>query len=106
MKNNRLSVVKEFLKNRLALHRAAAEKAGLQPEKKVWILVNRFSLLLQAAWSIILYFAIEVISRHSVSAAWDFLLQKPQVFLYNAGILFTTFLIVYLFRRRELCGIL
>ena len=34
--------------------------------------------------------------------AWTFMTEKPLVFLYNAFLIFTTFLVVYLFRRRML----
>ncbi|MFR7901566.1 MAG: hypothetical protein ACLU6Y_18435 [Ruminococcus sp.] len=46
------------------------------------------------------YFLIEMISRRSFSAAWTYMTTKPLVFAYNAALIFTTSLIVYLFRRR------
>ena len=46
------------------------------------------------------YFFIEAISRHSIWEAMDFLTERPLVFLYNTFLIFTTTLIVYLFRRR------
>ena len=59
------------------------------------------SLILQALWSGLLYFLIEVISRHSFLKAWDYMTGSPLVFAYNAGFLFTTLLVVFLFRRRS-----
>ena len=61
---------------------------------------NRISLLLHALCSAAGYFLIEVISRRSFSAAWTYMTTKPLVFAYNAALIFTTSLIVYLFRRR------
>ena len=46
------------------------------------------------------YFIIEAISRHSFLEAWEYMTGRPLVFAYNAGFIFTTSLIAYLFRRR------
>lgn len=67
---------------------------------------NRFSLLMQATASILGYFIIEAISRHSVAEAFSYMVEKPLVFLYNAGMIFTTTLVVYLFRRRVFVRVL
>lgn len=61
---------------------------------------NKISLLLHALVSAVGYFLIEAISRHSFTEAWDFMTGRPLVFAYNAALIFTTSLIVYLFRRR------
>lgn len=61
---------------------------------------NKISLLLHALASAVGYFLIEAISRHSFTEAWDFMTGRPLVFAYNAALIFTTSLIVYLFRRR------
>lgn len=61
---------------------------------------NKISLLLHALVSAVGYFLIEAISRHSFTKAWDFMTGRPLVFAYNAALIFTTSLIVYLFRRR------
>ena len=61
---------------------------------------NRISLLLHALCRALGYFLIEMISRRSFSAAWTYMTTKPLVFAYNAALIFTTSLIVYLFRRR------
>lgn len=61
---------------------------------------NRISLLLHALCSALGYFLIEMISRRSFSVAWTYMTTKPLVFAYNAALIFTTSLIVYLFRRR------
>ena len=42
----------------------------------------------------------EAISRHSAFEAWDYMVGSPLVFLYNAFMIFMTFTVVYLVRRR------
>ena len=61
---------------------------------------NKISLLLHAFFSAVGYFLIEAISRHSLSEAWTYMTDRPLVFAYNTAFIFTTTLIVYLFRRR------
>ena len=60
---------------------------------------NKVSLLLHALFSAVGYFLIEAISRHSFSEAWTYMTDRPLVFAYNTAFIFTTTLIVYLFRR-------
>ena len=67
---------------------------------KLYKICNRISLILQALGCAVLYFVIEAISRHSFVKAWVFMTEKPLVFAYNTFFIFTTMLIVYLFRRR------
>ncbi len=62
--------------------------------------LNRISLLLHALGSAVVYFLVEVISRHSFYETWNYMIEKPLVFAYNTAFIFTTSLIVYLFRRR------
>ena len=62
--------------------------------------LNMFSVPLQMLAVCIGYFFIEAISRHSLWEAVDFMKERPLVFLYNAFLIFTTTMIVYLFRRR------
>lgn len=61
---------------------------------------NKISLILQALWCACLYFVIEAISRHSIWEAWEYMTGSPLVFAYNTAFIFTTMLVVYLFRRR------
>lgn len=63
---------------------------------------NGISLPLQALGCCVLYLVIEALSRHSFAEAWTYMTERPLVFLYNAFLIFTTFTIVYLFRRRFL----
>src|SRR5699024_2223464 len=68
--------------------------------------MNIFSLPLHAVWAMVINLIIESISRHSVFAAWNYMVETPLVFLYNAFMIFVTFSIVYLFRRRVFVRIL
>ena len=62
--------------------------------------MNKYSILLHAAWSLILEFFIESFSRHSIANGFEFLAGSPLVFLYNSLLIFMTLMITYLFRRR------
>lgn len=62
--------------------------------------LNRISLPLQIAAVLVGYYIIEAISRHSLREAFIFVRERPLVYLYNAGLIFTTTLVVYLVRRR------
>ena len=75
----------------------------MQPVYK-WM--NRLSLPLQYLLACVINFFIEVISRHSLFQAWDYLVGTPLVFLFNAFLIFATFMVVYLFRRRVFVRIL
>ena len=75
----------------------------MQPVYK-WM--NRFSLILHYLLACVLNFLIEVVSRHSFFEAWSYMTETPFVFLFNAFLIFATFMIVYLFRRRVFVRIL
>ena len=62
--------------------------------------LNKISLPLQMAAVLIGYYIIEAISRHSLREAFLFVQERPLVYLYNAGLIFLTTLVVYLVRRR------
>lgn len=62
--------------------------------------LNLVSILLQMLGVCVLYFVIEWISRHSFLETWQYMTQRPWVFLYNSFLIFTTTLLVYLTRRR------
>ena len=81
----------------LEARRNSAFAKKMQP---VYAFMNRFSLIFHALLACIINFVIEAISRHSVVAAWDYMIGTPMVFLYNAFMIFVTFSIVYLFKRR------
>lgn len=81
----------------LEARRNSAFAKKMQP---VYAFMNRFSLIFHALLACIINFVIEAISRHSVVAAWDYMTGTPLVFLYNVFMIFVTFSIVYLFKRR------
>ena len=81
----------------LEARRNSAFAKKMQP---VYAFMNRFSLIFHELLACIINFVIEAISRHSVVAAWDYMTGTPMVFLYNAFMIFVTFSIVYLFKRR------
>ena len=72
----------------------------------VYKTMNHISLIMHMLLACILNFAIEVISRHSLERAWVYMTGRPLVFLYNAFMIFVTFSIVYLVRRRIFTRIL
>lgn len=75
------------------------EKYQARIEKTVSVL-NRFSLLFHWLWAMVLEFMIESFSRHSVLEGIVFVAERPLVFFYNVLLIFMTFMIVYLVRRR------
>lgn len=75
----------------------------MQPVYK-WM--NRLSLPLHFLLACVINFFIELISRLSFFEAWDYMVGTPLVFLYNAFLIFATFSIVYLVRRRTFVRIL
>lgn len=77
-----------------------------QKLQKLERLMNRFSFFLHGGWAILLNYIIEAMSRHSLLAAWEYSRVSTKAFLYNAFMIFVTFSIVYLFRRRVFCRII
>jgi phosphoglycerol transferase MdoB-like AlkP superfamily enzyme len=77
-------------------------KAHRDEIDKVVSVMNRFSLLFHGLLSCLICFFAESVSRHSVSEAASFIWNTPMTFLYNAMIIFITFLPVYFFKRRAL----
>ncbi len=75
----------------------------MQPVYK-WM--NRLSIPLQFLLACVINFLIELVSRLSFFEAWDYLAGTPLVFLYNSFMIFVTFSIVYLVRRRVFTRIL
>lgn len=61
---------------------------------------NRYSLLLHAVACFLGYFVMETICRHSVLEAAEYLFDRPLVYLINTLLIFTTTMVVYLFKRR------
>lgn len=73
--------------------------------QKVCNVLNRYSLVFHYLLSCLICLVIECASRHSLLSGLAFIGLQPLVFLYNAMIVFITFLPVYLFRRRSLARI-
>lgn len=67
---------------------------------------NLLSVPLQFLGCCVLYFVIESLSRHSIVEAWNYMTESPLIFLYNTLLIFTTTLVVYLFRRRILARLI
>ena len=63
---------------------------------------NLLSVPLQFLGCCVLYLVIEALSRHSLREAWQYMTGSPLIFLYNAFLIFTTSLVVDLFRHRIL----
>lgn len=68
--------------------------------KKVAAFCNKISLVLHFVLAFGINFVIEAISRHSPVKAWDYLMISPRAFLFNTYMIFATFFLVYIFRRR------
>lgn len=102
--------IKEYWKAKKARREAILEKrrnsAFAQKMKPVYAFMNRFSLLFHVLYAYLLNFVIEGISRHSFFKAWDYMTGSPWTFLFNTYLIFITFLIVYLVRRRVFTRIL
>lgn len=85
------------------------ERRNSQFAKKmrpVYQFMNRISLIMHFLLACVLSFCIEIISRHSLFQAWDYMIGTPKTFLFNAFLIFVTFSIVYLVRRRVFARIL
>ena len=68
--------------------------------QKACDILNRFSALFHALLSCFIVFVVEWISRRDFLSACEFLTEHTLAFIYNAFIVFASFTIVYLFRRR------
>lgn len=83
-------------------------KIHINPEKKARMVAvgNRYSLLFHVLLSMLLCFAIESISRHSIGSAFGFFALHTWAFAYNSFLIFASLSLVYLIRRRMLGRIL
>ena len=104
LKNLKKEDVREYWKakkeRRARIIEERRNSAFAKKMKPVYRFMNRFSLVFHALLACIINFAIEAISRHSAAEAWGYMTQTPLVFLYNAFMIFITFSVVYLFKRR------
>ena len=110
VRNLKKEDVKEYLHQRKVRREMILEKrrnsAFAKKMQPVYRFMNRISILMHALLACVTNFFIEVISRHSFIEAWDYMTGSPWVFLYNAFLIFITFSIVYLVRRRVFARII
>ncbi len=78
------------------------EKGFLSKQKKEKIVnfFNKTSFIWHMVIAMGLCLFIESCSRHSVKAAFSFFTDTPWIFMYNSLIIYVTFFVVYLFRKR------
>lgn len=88
---------KERRERIIEARRNSAFARKMQP---VYQFMNRISLVFHALLACMINYTIEAISRHSAVEAWDYMTETPVVFLYNAFMIFVTFSVVYLVKRR------
>lgn len=104
LKNLKKEDVIQYFKNRGERRKRILEKrrnsAFAKKMRPVYAFMNRFSILFHALLACLINLSIEALSRHSLIAAWKYMVGSPMVFLYNAFMIFITFSVVYLFRRR------
>lgn len=104
LKNLKKEDIKAYWKSRKERRERIIEErrnsAFAKKMKPCYKIMNRFSLVFHALYACLINFAIEGISRHSAFEAWDYMVGSPMVFLYNSFMIFVTFSIVYLFKRR------
>lgn len=96
--------IKEYLKKRKERRQAILEKRRNSEFAKkmapVYLWMNRFSILLHVLLACALNFTIEAISRHSIVKAWEYMVYSAGPFFFNTYMIFITFLLVYLVKRR------
>lgn len=104
IKKVKFSDIKEYLKKKKARREEIIEKrknsAFSKKMQPVFKWMNRLSVLLHFVLAFVINFVIEAISRHSVSRAWGYLTMSPWAYLFNVYIIFITFIVAYLVRRR------
>lgn len=102
--------VKEYFQQRKERRKEILEKrrnsAFAKKMAPIYQKMNRISILLHAVYACILNLVIEIISRHSLVKAWGYMVGSPWTFLFNAYMIFITFFLVYLVRRRVFTRIL
>ncbi len=99
-------IIKKILNNKFTGKLAARNHTLAKKLAPYYDIMNRISLLLHAVWALVINFIIEALSRHSPIAAWEYMADTPLVFLYNAFLIFITFNVVYLVKRRVFARII
>lgn len=96
--------IKQYFQQRKQRRHAILEKQRNSKFAKamapIYLWMNRLSLVLQFLLAGIINFTIEAISRHSMGEAWEYLTMTPWPFLFNTYMIFVTFLLVYIVKRR------
>lgn len=96
--------IKQYFQQRKQRRQAILEKQRNSKFAKamapIYVWMNRFSLVLQFLLAGIINLTIEAISRHSLPKAWGYLTLSPWPFLFNTYMIFVTFLLVYIVKRR------
>lgn len=96
--------IKQYLQQRKQRRQAILEKQRNSKFAKamapIYLWMNRFSLVLHFLLAGIINLTIEAISRHSLGKAWEYMTMTPWPFLFNTYMIFVTFLLVYIVKRR------
>lgn len=96
--------IKQYLQQRKQRRKEILEKQRNSKFAKamapVYVWMNRFSLVLQFLLSGVINLTIEAISRHSLVEAWEYMTLTPWPFLFNTYMIFSTFLLTYIVKRR------
>ena len=96
--------IKEYFQQRKQRRQEILEKQRNSKFAKkmapVYLWMNRFSLVLQFLLAGIINFTIEAISRHSIGEAWQYFTLSPWPFLFNTYLIFSSFLLTYIVKRR------
>lgn len=110
VKNLKPEDIKKYWKKRKERREQILEKRRNSPLAKklapCYKFMNQFSLVFHALLACFLNLVIECISRHSFVQGWNYMVETPKVFLYNSFLIFITFSVVYLVRRRIFARIL
>lgn len=77
-----------------------SEKQHSERYNRTVALMNKYSLVFHGILACFIVFIVEFISRRNVGSAVTFLDMHTKAYIYNAFIVFCSFTIVYLFRRR------
>lgn len=93
----RFFTIKEKIKTKLHTHK---KKMLTEAQLKRIAFFNRYSLLFHMLLSLMIVFAVELISRRSLTSTLTFVGAHTFAYLYNAFIVFASLTLVYFFRRR------
>lgn len=105
-KKDRPVIIESYDRRRRGSHFGSFDLPDKYDDNPTIAFFNKFSLVFQGVLSCLLVFFIEWISRHSLTSAVGFVVHSPLTYLYNVLLVFTSFLIVYIFRQRLLIRII